>query len=340
VIERRSCPRRGGVAGLTSCGERRRCVVGVIRPLVIGLVTAITVGWEARIVVVYVATGAGHAGMSAGEWKWSVVVIECALSPGDGVVAHLAGGRKPELNVIDRRQSIVEVILVASQAGCAREAVVVIDVARSASHANVCAGQRETGRGVIECRACPRRGRVADGAVGGKRRGDMTGVRCALEIGLMTADTSCVGQVVVIIDVAGGAGHAHVRSSERESGQAVIEGCVGPRRCRMACLAVRGKTTLDMVGVRRALEIPHVTGGAGSIWRSQIVVVVHMAGSAGDTDMRAGERESGGAVVEVRFRPGIYSVTGLARCGEAGRNVIRRNSILEIPQVAGIALGR
>ena len=65
-----------------------------------------------------------------------------------------------------------------------------------------------------------------------------------------------------------------------------------------------------------------------------------MAGSAGDTDMRAGEGKSGGAVVEIRFRPGIHSVAGLARCGKAGRNVIGRNGVLEIPRVAGIALGR
>ena len=95
--------------------------------------------------------------------------------------------------MIDRRQGIVEVVLVASNAGRARQAVVVIDVARCASHADVCAGQRETGRGVIECCARPRRGRMADGAVCGKGRGDVAWVRCALEIGLMAADTCCVG---------------------------------------------------------------------------------------------------------------------------------------------------
>ena len=193
VIERRSCPCRGGVAILTSRGEPGRRVVGVVRPLIIGLVTAITVGWETRIVVVYVTTRAGHAGMSPGKWKWSVVVIECALSPGDGVVAHLACRRKPELNVIHRRQSIVEVGLVASHAGRARNAVVVIYVARSASHADVCARQREAGRDVIECCASPRRGRVADGAVCGKRCRDMAWIVRALEIGLVAADTGCVG---------------------------------------------------------------------------------------------------------------------------------------------------
>lgn len=95
--------------------------------------------------------------------------------------------------MIDRRQGVVEVVLVASNTGRTRQTVVVIHMARSASHADVCAGQRKAGRCVIECRARPGRGRVADGAVGGKRRGDVARVRRALEIGLMTADTSCAG---------------------------------------------------------------------------------------------------------------------------------------------------
>jgi len=103
VIERRSCPCRGGVAGLASCGEPRRCVIGVVRPLIIGLVTAIAVGWQTRIVIVHVATCARHSGVSAGEGKRRVVVIKRALGPGDCVVTDLAGGWKTQLNVIDRR---------------------------------------------------------------------------------------------------------------------------------------------------------------------------------------------------------------------------------------------
>lgn len=95
VIERRPRPCRGGVATLTRRRKPSRCVIGVVRRLVIGLVTAITVGRETRIVVVHVAICAGHAGMSPGKWKWSVVVIEYALGPSDGVVTHLACRRKP-----------------------------------------------------------------------------------------------------------------------------------------------------------------------------------------------------------------------------------------------------
>jgi hypothetical protein len=108
----------------------------------------------------------------------------------------------------------------------------------------------------------------------------------------------------------------------------------------MARLAIRGKATLDVIGIRSALEVLHVTGGAGGICGSQIVVVVHMTGSAGHAYMRSGEWKSGGAVVKVGFKPCIHSVAGLAIRGKAGRNMIRCSRVLEIPHVAGIALGR
>jgi len=79
---------------------------------------------------------------------------------------------------------------------------------------------------------------MADGAVGRKGRRHVARVVCALVIGLMTIDTCRAGQVVVVIDVAGSAGHRHVRAGQRKSGQGMVKGCVGPRRCRMARLAI------------------------------------------------------------------------------------------------------
>jgi hypothetical protein len=108
----------------------------------------------------------------------------------------------------------------------------------------------------------------------------------------------------------------------------------------MARLTIRGKATLDVIGIRRVLEVLHVTGGAGGICGSQIVVAVHMTGSAGHAYMPSGEWKSGGAVIKVGLKPCIHSVAGLAIRGKAGRNVIRRNRVLEIPHVTGIALGR
>jgi hypothetical protein len=106
----------------------------------------------------------------------------------------------------------------------------------------------------------------------------------------------------------------------------------------MAHLAIRGKATLDVIWIRRALEVRHVTGRARGICSGQVVVAIHVAGSAGHGYVRSGQRKSGRAVIEVRLNPGIHRMAGFASCGEAGGNVIWRNRILEIPHVAGIAL--
>jgi len=154
VIEDRSRPRCCCVARLTACGESSRRVVGIGRLLVLCRVTAIAVGWQARIVIVHVATRAGHAGVSTGKRKGRVVMIKNALGPNHRVVAQRAVGRKT--SVIDWCQRSRELCLVARNAGRAGQAVVVINVAGGAGHAYVRAGQRKAGRGMIECRTRPR----------------------------------------------------------------------------------------------------------------------------------------------------------------------------------------
>ena len=154
VIEDRSRPCGCRMARLTGRREPSRRVVGIGRLLVLCRVTAIAVGGQARIVVIHVATRARHAGVSTGKRKGRVVMIKNALSPDHRVVAHRAVGR--ETSVIDRCQSSAEICLVTRNAGRAVQAVVVIDVAGSAGHAYVRAGQRKAGRGVIECRTRPR----------------------------------------------------------------------------------------------------------------------------------------------------------------------------------------
>ncbi len=154
MIEGRSRPCCCRVARLTGRRESSRRVVGIGRLLVLCRVTAIAVGWQARIVIVHVATRADHAGVSTGKRKGRVVMIKNALGPNHRVVAQRAVGRKT--SVIDRCQRSGEICLVASNTGRAVQAVVVIDVAGSAGHAYVRAGQRKAGRGMIECRTRPR----------------------------------------------------------------------------------------------------------------------------------------------------------------------------------------
>jgi hypothetical protein len=140
VIERRSGPCRGCVAVLAGRREPGRGVVGIVRPLVICSMTAIAVGGETCIVVVHMTTGARNRGVGSGKRKRSVVVVKCSSAPSHGVVTDFARSWKCQLNVIHRCYSIVVVSLMTSNAGCARQAVAVVDVAQSTAHGYVRAG--------------------------------------------------------------------------------------------------------------------------------------------------------------------------------------------------------
>jgi len=144
---------------MTCVAARRpagRAVIGVGGLVVVCDVATGTDHGQSGVIVIHMAARAGNANVGAGERKRRVVVIKDALSPRNRVVADLASRGKTQLNVIDRCYSIVVVDLVASNTGRALQAVVVIDVAGRASHANVCTGQGKAGRGVVECCARPR----------------------------------------------------------------------------------------------------------------------------------------------------------------------------------------
>ena len=108
----------------------------------------------------------------------------------------------------------------------------------------------------------------------------------------------------------------------------------------MAGLAICGKSAQHMIGIRRALEILHVAGGAGGICDGQIVVVVYVARSARHAYVRSSERKPCCTVIKVGLKPGIHPMARLAIYGKAGPHVIRRHSALKIPHVAGIAISR
>lgn len=119
----------------------------------------------------------------------------------------------------------------------------------------------------------------------------------------------------------------------------MVKGCVGPRRCRVARLAIRRKAAQNVIRIRGALKVLHVAGGAGGIRGGQIVVVVHMAGSTWHAHVRSRERKPRCAVVKVCLKPRIHPVARLAICGKAGSDVVRVDSVLKIPRVARIAVG-
>jgi len=95
-----------------------------------------------------------------------------------------------------------------------------------------------------------------------------------------------------------------------------------------------------MAGIRCVLEVFHMARGARRVRGGEIVIVVRMAGSARHAQVRAGQRKSSCAVVEVGLQPRVHSVTSLATCGKTGRHVVRRQGILEIPYVTRITVRR
>lgn len=260
MIEGRSRPRRGGVARLTSRRKSSGSVVRIVGPLIVHSVAAVAVGWKARIVIVNVATCTGNRSVSACERKGRVVVVKGASGPNDGVMARFACGGESQLNMVNRRYGVVVVGLVTRNAGGAGEAVVVVDVTRTAGHRYMCAGQGPAGCGVIECRAQPGYRRMAHRTVRRKCCCRVVWIGRSSIVGLMAIDARHFGQVVVVIDVAGSARYCHVRSGERKSRGAVIKVCLKPRIHSVASLAIGGKAAADVIGVRRTLEIPHVAG--------------------------------------------------------------------------------
>jgi hypothetical protein len=134
VVESRAQPTGGGVTGSTSGRESSRHVIWVVRSLVIGLVTAETVGGDCRVVVVHVTACAGYRCVSTGQRETCVVVIETCRAPRRRAVTDFALLRETRGNMVRVVRSL-EIIEVAANAGCIRKVVVPVRVALTALQA-------------------------------------------------------------------------------------------------------------------------------------------------------------------------------------------------------------
>ena len=217
-------------------------------------------------------------------------------------------------------------------------------MAGSAGHVRVPIGQRETGGTVIENSRRPTDRVMASGTIGRRKHGARGGVRRI--IGLVVLRHVAIlasprSQVVVVVDVAGSAGHVCVPIGQRKAGGAVIEDGGGPTRCVMASGAVRGGKSRTSRGVRRIIGLGvlrHVAILASA--RSQVVVVIDVARRARHVRVAVGQQEARRAVIKFRAQPAIKKMTPLAvaRCERrpsARVGGIRR--VLPVFQVAGIA---
>ena len=103
VIERGACPRRSGVARVTSRWESSGLVVRIRSRVVVRLMAANAGGRQRCVVIVYVATGARHSRVKPSEREGCVVVVERGRNPRCRVVAYVAGLRESNLRMIRTR---------------------------------------------------------------------------------------------------------------------------------------------------------------------------------------------------------------------------------------------
>jgi hypothetical protein len=129
----------------------------------------------------------------------------------------------------------------------------------------------------------------------------------------------------------------------------VIKLAVGPGDGVMAGGTERGgKCSRNVIGNNsteslRAVPIGLVAAVAIGVGAGEVVIVVDVAQRAGRGGVRAGERPTCGAVIEVCADPTVEIVAALAIRGGEGRAgcwVRRIDGVLPVFQVAGIALRR
>ena len=100
----------------------------------------------------------------------------------------------------------------------------------------------------------------------------------------------------------------------------------------MACITSGGESRRGVSGVCGSIPVCLVTSVAGG--GKSGVVVVGMAGGAGNCGVRAGERECGVVVIELGRAPGARCMADGAVGGEAGGDVVGIRSSCEVRLVA------
>jgi hypothetical protein len=215
----------------------------------------------------------------------------------------------------------------------------------------MCSRQCEARCAVVKRSAIPAFCGVAGGAILEGECRARTGVhriRGLLPPGQMTTGSSASRrsdlQIVIVVEVAGSAGHVRVSVGQQEAGGRVIEIRTAPAHGGMAIRAViqgECRTGRNVRGIRGCLPCGHVAAHGTASIRSnlQIVVVVDVARSARNAGVSVAEQEPGGAVIEFGVQPGIEGMAGFAGCRELGTRVVRIRGLLIILPMARNALG-
>ena len=273
-------------------------------------------------VVVDVALRALQAGVRAGQREARGRVVERGARPVGRRVAERAVLRESG-SLVARRRGVVVLGLVAVEAGGAGEAVVVVDVALRALRGGMRAGEGEARRRMVERRAHPLGGVVAQRAVLREPRGFVRRRVGSVVIGEVAIDAGGAGEAVVVVDVALRALGRGMGAGEREARSGVVEFSAHPLRGVVA----QGAILRESRGlVRRRIRPVVIVEMAGSTGRAgQAEIAVHVALRALHAGVRAGQRETSGRVVERRAGPlrGVVATRAILR---ESRGLVRRVS--------------
>ena len=391
------CPTSGAVikfAGVPSCrvvarrakgsGEACRHVIGNgaahrggAVPLVGMAAVAIGVCGGEAVIVIDVAVGAGRGDVRSGKRPAGGAVIEVGGAPASGGVASRAvskskGGAGGGVHGLRGGLPSGEV---ATGGATSRwsdlERVVVGDMAIDTGvdfpgRSELVQILERESSGVVVPRGSPIRSGMAGGALGGgEARSDVVRYSAAhggraVPLILMAAVAVRVGnrEVIVVVNVAVGAGRGGMNACERPTGGAVIERGGGPGNGVVARGTIRDGEGCASAGVRGIVGL--LPGGEVAARVAAIigldrksVVAVNMASSAarslacGSQLVRVGQRETSGAVIELAIGPsgdGVATGAGRCRSREIGGHVIRDVAaetlrFVPVRSVAGQAIG-
>src|SRR3984893_13181920 len=352
VIELAVSPGSDGVATGTSGGGGREVRSDVIRNVAaerlrlvpIGCVAGEAVRGIQSVIIVDVAGSAGRRRgrhVRADKRKAGSAVIEACSIPSAVVVAGgtVGGGerrtRSGVLGIVGLLPGREMATRIAAIVGLNVQTVIAADVALRAScdfsgrgHL-VGVRQRKTGGAVIELAVSPGSNGVATGTSGGGGREVRSDViRNVAAERLRLVPIGCVAgeavrgiQSVIIVDVAGSAGRRrgrHVRADKSEAGDAVIERSRAPSHGGVALGAVGGRKSGAGGGGHGSgglLPLGEMAAGVAAIGRLdlQVVIVVDVAGSAGNVGVPVCQKKAGGAVIEFAVGPFGDGVAGGAR---------------------------
>ena len=308
VVEAGAGPRGRVVALLASLRETRLHVIRSSGSLEIFQVAADAGGIRASQIVipVYVALGALHRRMSAGQREAGCRVIKRGIHPRSCVVALSTVVRESGLHVV-RLCRVREILLVTREAVRRRAHELVVDVALRAGHSRVRADQRILGeRVVIEVgRRVPRAGVVAILAGVGEAGLCVRRVVGLIKVRQVAANAISLYGVELATRVAGAAVQGCVRPGQGKTRDGMVELRGHPVVHRVALLALRGEFQLDVIDAY-GLGVDEISLMAGNALRRKSLELPHgcalMAGVAVHGGVRADQREPVQVLVNLLHR--------------------------------------